>query len=307
MKHKLLFLLFYFFCKTFSFTQTSETKQDSVLPKHNDLIIFVNGFWGKQKMSPAKCARECYWQYDSIAFKPRETWNYNQRECEVFFQDAYAFFNTQNVFFIDGGNFSPAASAAKRERRGRQFAENQLDSVVAKFRLDDSSSVHFVTHSMGGAYAEGMIQHFLRKKIHVGKVLHLSISEAEDIETFRTEYGPSQRIQMISQNDATIENVNRIHGYKKENVGKVIHGCDLFACFYESEITRPQAGDIGHALHLRSFTFEIIKDLQNLDIQSVEKDFMLKNTSNKVPYHKVQKQGCCVEYNSKDKCFKEKN
>ena len=161
---------------------------------------------------------------------------------------------------------------------------------------------------MGGAFAEGMIQRFLAsEKVHIGKVLHLSISEAEDIKTERTIFGPTQRIQLISQSDATIESVNRLHGYRKENVGKVISDCDLFACFYENEITRPQAGDIGHALHLRSFTFEVIKDLQNLDIQSFETEFDLKNTSNKVPYQKVKKQGCCVEYNGKEKCFKEKN
>jgi hypothetical protein len=302
-------LISFFFHTSFTFAQTTEVISDSTLLKKNteDLIIFVNGFWGKQKVSPAKCARECYWQYDSIVFKPKDTWNYNQQECHAFFQEAYLFFKTENVFFVDGGNFSPTASAARRQRRGRQFADNQLDSIISKFHLTDSSKVHFVTHSMGGAFAEGMIQRLLAsQKIRVGKVLHLSISEAEDIETERTIFGPEQRIQVISQSDATIEKVNRLHGYGKENVSKVISNCDLFACFYENEITRPQAGDIGHALHLRSFTFSVIKDLQNLDIQSVEAEQKLKNTSNKVPYHKVKKEGCCVEYNGKEKCFKEK-
>ncbi len=303
------FIVLYFFSTSLIFGQTTEVLSDSILPKKDaeDLIIFVNGFWGKQKMSPAKCARECYWQYDSIIFKPKNTWNYNQQECEAFFQEAYLFFNTKNVFFVDGGHFLPTARAKKRQRRGRRFANNQLDSIISKFHLTDSSKVHFVTHSMGGAYAEGMIQRFLAsRKICIGKVLHLSISEANNIKTERTVLGPEQRIQVISQSDATIENVNRLHGYGKENVSQVIANCDLFACFYENEITRPQAGDIGHALHLRSFTFSVIKDLQNLDIQSVETEKMLKNTTNKVPYCKVKKEGCCVEYNGKEKCFKEK-
>jgi hypothetical protein len=299
----------YFFFISFTFAQTTEAVLDSILPKKSreDLIIFVNGFWGNRKMSPAKCARECYWQYDSIIFKPKNTWNYNQQECEAFFQEAYLFFKTKNVFFVDGGHFSPAATARRRQRRGRKFADNQLDSIISKFHLTDSSKAHFVTHSMGGAFAEGMIQRILAsRKIHVGKVLHLSISEAEDIKTERTVLGPEQRIQVISQSDAVVEKVNRLHWYRKENVSKIMSNCDLFACFYENEVTRPQAGDIGHALHLRSFVFTIIKDLQSLDIQSVEAEHRLKNTSNKVPYYKVKKEGCCVEYNGKEKCFKEK-
>lgn len=301
-----IFFILYFYQLAFTFAQEASVNQDSFVIKKppEDLIIFVNGFWGKQKMSPAKCARESYWQYDSVLLKPKNTWNYNQHECEAFFQEAYVFFKTKNVLFVDGGHFSPMASAKRRQRRGRQFADNQLDSIISQFRLTDSSTVHFVTHSMGGAFAEGMVQRFLySKKIHIGKILHLSISEAENIKTERTIFGPTQRIQVISQSDVTIEKVNRIHGYGKENVGKVISDCDFFACFYESEVTRPQAGDIGHALHLRSFTFQVIKDLQNLDIE----EYSLKNTSNKVPYCKVKKQGCCVEYDEKEKCFKEKN
>jgi hypothetical protein len=273
-----------------------------------DVVIFVNGFWGKQNFSPSPCPRECYWQFDSIFFKPLGRWNYNQQQCKAFFEEAMVFFNTSKFYFVDGGYFPPTATANRRQRRGRQFIINDLDKIILENNLTDSSTIHFVTHSMGGAFAEGMITALLQKKrFKIGKVLHIATSEAESIETLRNEFGPQQRIQVISQGDNTVEKVNRVHGYKKGNLGKVMPNCDLFACFYENDITRPQAGDIGHALHMRKYIFDIVRDLQNIDIEPVDNLYRLKNASNKVPYRKVKKEGCCVEYDEKKKCFDERN
>jgi hypothetical protein len=309
MKKIVLYSIFFLLGSNFLMAQNIKMVEDSLarLSPSEDLIIFVNGFWGKQKFSPSPVGLEGYWQFDSIFFKPKNTWNYNQRQCQTFFDTAFVFFKTTKILFVDGGDFAPTISARKRQRSGYQFARNQLDSILQKYNLTDSSKIHFVTHSMGGAYSEGMIQYFLEsKKVNIGKVVHLSISEASDIQTFKTKNGPELRYQFISQNDKTIEKVNRFHGYKKDNLGSVIDGCDYFALFYETDLTRPQAGDIGHALHLRQFVFTLLKDIQNLDIQWIDGIYQLQNTCNKIPYRKVKKQGCGVVFDVENSNFMEK-
>lgn len=260
----------------------------NLFAQQKSIIFFVNGFWGKQKISPCQCNLECYWQYDSIQLKPRNNWNYNQVQAELFFQESYQYFNTKQVYFVDGGNFTPFTKAKKRRKKGTQFIDNQLDAIIKESKIDTSFSINFVTHSMGGAYAEGMIEALLKKGFKVGEVLHLSPSEAADIRTFKNKNGPSKRIQVISQSDATVRQVNRWHRYKKDNLIHSIPNIDYFACFYESELTRPQAGDIGHALHIRKFAFEVVKDIQQLKLCGDENtSIILEDCSNKVPYRKI--------------------
>jgi hypothetical protein len=253
-----------------------------------DIIIFVNGFWGKQKLSPCRCNLACYWQYDSITIKPRTQWNYNQTQAELFFQECYQYFKTSHVIFVDGGHFMPITKAKKRRKKGIKYIDNQLVTILNTTKIDTNSLVHFVTHSMGAAYAEGMIEAMLKRNYRVGEVIHLSPSEAGDIRTFSNVKGPQKRIQIISQSDVTVKNVNRWHRYKKDNLIRAIPNIDYFACFYESELTRPQAGDIGHALHIRKFAFDVIKDIQQIKLcGDANSCFILENCSNKIPYRKI--------------------
>ncbi len=295
---KCIFLvLMSFFC-SIGHAQNSNAIIDSLWQNSpsNDVVIFVNGFWGTQKYSPATCNKSAYWQLDSVHFKPKTKWNYNQFQSLLFFNEVFDYFKTKKIYFIDGGNFSPITNAQTRQRKGRKFAEKHLDSLIKHFDLDKNSKIHFITHSMGGAYAEGMITCFLKeKKLKIGQIIHLSTSEAGSIKIFSNEFGPEKRIQIISSGDKVVEQINRYHRFKKDNVSIPIAGCDYFACFYENEITRPQAGDIGHALHLRKFTFDVIRDLENLDVLYENEKNTIKNNSNYVPYRKVQKNGCVVE------------
>ena len=78
---------------------------------------------------------------------------------------------------------------------------------------------------------------------------------------------------------------------------------DLFACFFESDVTRPQAGDIGHALNMRKIAFDIIKDLESISFCGDERCIILENTSNKIPYRKVCKGTYCAFYDRKKGYF----
>ena len=268
-----------------------------------DILLLVNGYWGKQKISPSKCNRQCYWQFDSIQTKNPDKWNYNQHQVKLFFEQTYRFFQTDKLLFIDGGNFTVNASAKRRSKKGFRYARKEIASLGGDSIPLSKIRVNFLTHSMGAAYAEGMIKYLINNDIMVGKVLHLAPSEASDIRTERNKFGPEKRIQIISESDHVVKMVNRWHFYKKDNVVAQIKDTDLFACFYESEITRPQAGDILHALHMRKITYDIIKDLEKLSFCGDEKCIIVEDLSNNIPYRKICKNGICAEFRPKKGYF----
>ena len=268
-----------------------------------DVLLLVNGFWGKQKISPCRCNLQCYWQYDSIQTKAAEKWNYNQQQVKLFFEQTEQYFKTNKFIFIDGGHFPVNTRAKKREKSGYRFARKQLLKLLGDSTENKIIRVNFLTHSMGAAFAEGMIKYLINNHIHVGKVLHLASSEAQDIRTCRNKFGPQKRIQIISESDHVVKLVNRWHFYKKDNVVSQISDTDLFACFYESEITRPQAGDILHALHLRKITYDIVRDLEKLNFCGDENCIVIEELSNNIPYRKVCKNGICAEFKPKKGYF----
>ncbi len=261
-----------------------------------DVLLLVNGFWGKQKFSPSQCNLQCYWQFDSIQTKSLEKWNYNQQQIKLFFEHTYQYFNTRKLVFVDGGDFTVNTGAKKRQRKGYRYVEKHIAELLGDSISLNNTRVHFLTHSMGAAYAEGMIKYLVNSKIMVGKVIHLAPSEASDIRTTRNRFGPEKRIQIISESDHIVKMVNRWHLYKKDNVVAQMNDTDLFACFYESEITRPQAGDILHALHMRKITYDIIQDLEKLNFCGDEKCIVIEDLSNNIPYRKVCKNGICAEF-----------
>ncbi|MFZ4544854.1 MAG: hypothetical protein ACOYOA_12450 [Saprospiraceae bacterium] len=287
-KYLILFLVcfFYHLCLV-----SATAKADTT-----DILLIVNGYWGKQKYSPSKCNLKCYWQYDSIQSKPIDKWNYNQHQVKLFFAQTAQYFNTDKFVFIDGGNFTVNKKAKIRAKRGYRFAKSNLSELIMD--CDDKTLIrfHFLTHSMGAAYAEGLIKYIISNNMMVGKVLHLAPSEASDIRTFRNAYGPSKRIQIISESDKVVKMVNRWHFYRKDNVVAQIKDTDLFACFYESEVTRPQAGDIQHALHMRKLAYDIIYDIEKINFCGDENCIILEELSNKIPYRKICKDGVCAQF-----------
>jgi hypothetical protein len=313
-------LLFCLFCTStnFLFAQITDSliviKDTLIIPKvlppnppRQDVILFVNGYWEGTKFAPAHVNKEGYWQYDSIEIKPKSSWNFNQYQGLAFLEEAYRYFGTRNVLFIDGGNFNPITKAATRQAAGRQFAATELEDLLRNYKLSDTSRLHFVKHSMGGAYSEGIIEELLaKKKWHIGKVIHIATSEASRIKTQQTTFGPEIRIQLISQGDETVRTVNRLHGYPRDNLCSMIPNCNRFAVFYENVQTFPRAGTIGHALHARSIVFDIIRDLERMELIENETHCQLRHPCDWLPYRKIYKDGLSLEYNVEGNFFEKK-
>ncbi len=127
----------------------------------NSKIIFVNGKIGGG--SPPKGAP--YWN----GLKG------------IFVQKAIHYFNTDNIYFTDQ-DYSYLSSAYKRRKDGYQYGIHYLKKITDTI---PASNVHFkiITHSMGAAYSEGIIDALKANHYAVDEILHLNPFQAADIQS----------------------------------------------------------------------------------------------------------------------------
>ncbi len=169
------------------------------MSQHINLIIFVNGF-----------THGCY--------PFREYWIKNsaktEKEKNEFVTAANTYFKEENQtlvnLFIDGScrqgsifNYVGFTTASKRFKLGRNFAKVWLEKINEKIDLENCT-LNFVTHSMGGAYAEGMISFLLENKFKVKKAIHLSTADAFYIKPVKSSEKVT-RIQLGVDRDWTIK------------------------------------------------------------------------------------------------------
>lgn len=243
-----------------------------------NVVIFVNGYWTKMPYFPARCSKYCYWLYNQIQDKNNKSqWNFNQQQANAVFENARQYFNTSTFVFVDGGNFPFFKRAKKRQKKGFQYIENQLNTILNNYKLNKNTTFHFVTHSMGAAYSEGMIQYLLTHQYRVGKVLHLSPLEAPDITTLKTNLGPELRIHIVSEKDKTIKLMNIFHRHRYNNLNCALPNTDYFACFKENDVSRKKYGRVGHALNIRNIGFDILADLEKINKEKLDV-YNLKDT-----------------------------
>jgi RHS repeat-associated protein len=122
-------------------------------------IIFVNGYIGFG--SPP--AGEKYW---------------GGRNSQ-FVAGAKEFFADNNTSFVA---YNPAMSSNADERReaGREYARTHLKELTAGMK--EGEQFEFVSHSMGGAFAEGMTDVLKEAGWIVGQAVHINTFQAADIE-----------------------------------------------------------------------------------------------------------------------------
>ena len=123
-------------------------------------IIFVNGKIGGG--SPPKGA--LYWGGGN----------------SLFVQKAKAYFGATSIYFTneDYGLFS---STHKRRSNGHRYAKNNFESITENM---DASRLHFkmITHSMGAAYGEGIVDCLKLNGYSVTETIHLNPFQAAAIE-----------------------------------------------------------------------------------------------------------------------------
>ena len=131
-------------------------------------IIFVNGKIGGRS-APAGIQ---YW--NGKGYDPKK-----HRESR-FVRGAKDYFNTQDVHYT-AEDYNYFSSAQDRSQLGMLYAHRYINKLTAG--LDQSKDqLAFVTHSMGSAFAEGMVDILVDRGWKVDQVIHIAAFQASDMQ-----------------------------------------------------------------------------------------------------------------------------
>lgn len=164
--------------------------------KDSKLIVFVNGY-----------------TYGCFPLKP-----YWTEKGDQFLNRSATFFGGDNTFYFVNGEGRWYSFAHNRFQQGRKFV---LDNSVELLPLFSSKvEVNFVSHSMGAAFAEGMILELSKLKIPIRNVVHFSVADAQKIEIPK-ETLHIKRIQLSVSGDKTLRKANPFTPSKKYRIPQV--------------------------------------------------------------------------------------
>lgn len=173
-------------------------------------IIFVNGYYntGQGKM-PSSIA-----QNHIGTESGRGYWS------ESFIERSHEYLKDDIAQFVDGAG-AWNSSGVERYDAGYEYAKNNFGDLTKNI-LDENGvqveTLKFVTHSMGAAYAEGMIKYMEENNINVEKVIHFSAADPSD---FKASSNP-KTIQINWKDDPVL-------GYKNFGEKPMIAGVDIYA------------------------------------------------------------------------------
>lgn len=169
-----------------------------------------------------------------------------------FIGGAKTFFKDNKTDFIDGrGSWN--STGEERFNAGYEYAKANLTTITAD--MVKGETVKIVSHSMGSAYAEGVIKYLQEQKISVEKVVHLS---AADPSGFKASSAPT--LQLNLENDIVL-------GYKNFGENNMIGGVSKFG---EVNTERGYLDNLlySHAdTKFEKNTWSMVSDLQNIQMQ----------------------------------------
>ncbi len=204
-------------------------------------IIFVNGYYNTGDGTMPK----------SIAQNMIGTTGGQGYWGSSFVKSAQTFFNDNNKGFVDGrGAWN--SSAEDRFNAGYAYAKANLQTITAG--MVEGETVKIVSHSMGGAYSEGMIKYLQEQKIAVEQVVHLSPADPSG---FKSSSAPTMQLNL--ENDAVLM-------YKNSGSNYMIPGVDRYG---QVSTDRNFVSDYmnSHAdTKFQSSTWNMVNDLQNMQM-----------------------------------------
>lgn len=220
------------------------------------MILFVNGFtFGCKPHRP-------YW---SSAKNPDEFID----AAKDYFQDTHV---TEGSFINGSGDWF-GSMAWSRQASGRKFARTFQKRLIPL--KNSGETLKIVTHSMGAAFAEGMIEEFVSEGFQVEKVVHFAPAHAKDIR-IHASCTQIERVQINATGDITIEKIVspftsgdglRIPGVRK--YGKVQWDPWKYHKTYMDYITKkefPFDLDAHYDLKTYGYVFDWVKDLEALEL-----------------------------------------
>lgn len=155
-------------------------------------IIFINGYYNTGDGTMPKSIAE-----DQIGTESHEAYWGGK-----FIDKAKSYLKDATIQFHDGsGTWN--SSGTERYDAGYEYAKAKFGELTANVLDADgvqTETLKFVTHSMGAAYAEGMIKYLEEKGVQVEKVIHFSPADPSD---FKASTNP-KTIQLDYINDPVL-------------------------------------------------------------------------------------------------------
>lgn len=204
------------------------------------IIIYICGYWNKKMPYAGSEWGEQYW---GIGLK----------------SSAKKYFKSTKEYFINGAG-TKFSSGGDRYKQGKEFAEARLKSQASKFYQEifkEERRIMVVSHSMGGAFAEGVLSVFKNQKLNIEKVVHLSPADTSGFSvTFP---------QITYQIDIDLDPVLM---YKNANDSSTIRGVKF------SGISKnPKGDEFGHMYTKdEAFVWGWFEDLELIEFQFVNQE-----------------------------------
>lgn len=167
-----------------SFVTCGESNVVDFNPQNNQsVIVFVNGYWNSDLPYAGDDFFKDYWS-------------------QAYIDQASIYTGIKPKYYINGAN-SAFSSGVTRFNDGVNFINERMSNSQSNFyknvikktqnqQGDYVKPIYFVSHSMGGAFAEGMIKALSMKGVKIGKVFHFSPADVSD---FNLNF-PDKTIQM---------------------------------------------------------------------------------------------------------------
>ncbi|GEM_PF-4611361 len=197
------------------------------------IIIYICGYWNTKMPYAGTEWGEQYWGSNLKSSAKR-------------------YFGSQKEYFINGAG-TKFSSGASRFNQGKAFAEERFRNTQSKFYNEvfrDKRRIMIVSHSMGGAFAEGVISVLKTKNVNVEKILHLSPADTSGFEISF----PKKTYQIDIDWDPVLM-------YKNANDSPTIKGI-MFAGI----VKNPRADEFGHMYTKeQAFVWNWFEDLESIN------------------------------------------
>ena len=128
------------------------------------LVVYVNGYWNKDLPYAGEKIGKGYW---GNGLRRKATKEYD---------------NSIKEFFINGAD-SMFSSGKLRFEKGMKFAEERIKNTSSKFYTEvikKKRKIIMISHSMGAAFLEGVMNVIKKENIEIEKVVHFSPADTSD-------------------------------------------------------------------------------------------------------------------------------
>jgi RHS repeat-associated protein len=247
----------------------------AALDPDGNLIIFVNGYTGEKDVETFGVA---YYAFNTPIKHGKEYWH-NTAEAaggyksSEFLDAATTYFDGDDRHYFVNGDSYGGSTAEQRKAIGKAAVTAEVLTSIRE-ALEEGEEINFVTHSMGGAYAEGMIEammadEVIKEAIEKGKILHLSTCDAADLKiAANTE--SLYRVQLQMTGDKTLNQIgadNTTPPTRRKTEGVTIFGAVQWT---KDKYFPGNSYDIDahYSTKAKAHTFDMIRDLESFRSQS---------------------------------------